>query len=101
MGGGYIIILLSHLDEVGDSIDSILHGDGWHRAVVLYEGALVRLLHVSLDHKRPRGSAVSAVALGVGDEGELVATPKSRLQVLKGAAAEQHALGDDCNSVTW
>ena len=93
--------LPSHLDKVGDSIDGVLHGDGWHGAVVLDEGALVRLLHVSLDHKRPRGSAVSAVALGVGDEGELVATPKSRLQVLEGAAAEQRALGDDRNSVTW
>ena len=98
---GHIIILPSHLDKVGDSIDGILHGDGWDGAVVLDEGALVRLLHVRLDHKRPRGSAVSAVALGVGDKGELVATPKSRLQVLKGAAAEQRALGDDRNSVTW
>ena len=47
--------------------------------MVLDQRALVSLLHICLDHKGPRRSAVSAIALRVGDEGELMATPKSCL----------------------
>lgn len=67
--------------------------------MVFHHGGVVSLLYVSLDHNRSRRSAVSALTLCVGHEGELVAAAKLCLEVLKRATAEQGTLRDDGNPI--